>query len=98
LREALHSSEAPTGDPVAQAEAERSLLEACLARVRARTQPKHWQIFEANSLHGLSAEKVAALHQTTAANVWVVRHRLVRALRREWRALLEAPFSQGTAK
>lgn len=99
LREVLHASEAPTSDPVAQAEAERSLLEACLARVRARTRPKHWQIFEANAIHGMRAEKVSKLHRTSAANVWVIRHRVVRALRCEWRALLEAPFvlSSGAA-
>jgi RNA polymerase sigma factor (sigma-70 family) len=91
----MHAEDVVTSDAVAQAEAERSLLEACMARVRDQAQPKHWQIFEANSLHGLSADKVAALHGTTSANVWVIRHRMVRLLRREWHLLLEAPFSPG---
>lgn len=92
LREAVHGAGSPTGDPVAQAEIDQRLLEACLARVRARVKPHHWQIFEAHALHGLTAEETARRHDTTAANVWVVRHRLVKALRAEWRDLLDKPF------
>jgi RNA polymerase sigma-70 factor (ECF subfamily) len=92
LREVVHATEAPTGDPVVQAEIDHRLLEACLARVRARVKPRHWQVFEAHALHGLSAEDTARRHGTTAANVWVVRHRLVKALRAEWVNLLSRPF------
>jgi RNA polymerase sigma factor (sigma-70 family) len=92
LREAVHGGESPTGDPVVQAEIDHRLLEACLARVRARVKPWHWQVFEANVLHGLSAEEAARRHDTTATNVWVIRHRIVKALRAEWRNLLNKPF------
>jgi RNA polymerase sigma factor (sigma-70 family) len=92
LREALHSTDAAVGDPIAQAESERKLIETCLARVRAKTNPEHWQIFEANALHDLPGEKVATLHGTSVTNVWVVRHRILNALRREWRKLNELPF------
>lgn len=92
LREVVHATDAPTGDPVVQAEVDHRLLEACLARVRARVNPRHWQVFEAHALHGLSAEDTARRHATTAANVWVVRHRLVKALRAEWVNLLSKPF------
>jgi RNA polymerase sigma-70 factor (ECF subfamily) len=98
LREAVHGVGAPTGDPVAQAEIDQRLLEACLARVRARVKPHHWQIFEAHALHGLTAEETARRHDTTAANVWVVRHRLVKALRAEWRDLLDRPFPAETGE
>jgi RNA polymerase sigma-70 factor (ECF subfamily) len=83
----------PAADPIAQAELEQRMLEVCLARARNSVKPRHWQIFEANALLGLSATEVAHRHRTTAANVWVVRHRLIRRLRTEWQALLNEPFS-----
>jgi RNA polymerase sigma factor (sigma-70 family) len=95
LREVLHTNDAAVGDQIAQAESERNLIETCLARVRAKTNPEHWQIFEANALHGLPVAKVAELHATSVANVWVVRHRILNALRREWRGLLEIRFLPG---
>ena len=94
LREKVHATEVTAGDPVAQAEIERRLLEACLARVRLKVKPRIWQLFEAHALHGLSAEKTARLHDTTAANVWVVRHRLLKALRVEWHDLMSKPFPE----
>jgi RNA polymerase sigma-70 factor (ECF subfamily) len=93
IRELVHASGAPTGDPVAQAEVDHRLLEACLARVRARVKPRHWQLFEAHALHGLTADETARRHDTTAANVWVVRHRILKVLRLEWQELLGKPFS-----
>lgn len=92
IRELLHTSEAATSDPVVQAEIDHRLLEACLARVRARVKPRQWQVFEAHALHGFSAEETARRHDTTAANVWVIRHRLIKALRVEWQELLSKPF------
>jgi RNA polymerase sigma-70 factor (ECF subfamily) len=80
-------------DPVAQVEAEYRVLEACLARVRASIQPRHWQIFETHCLHGMGARETASVHGTSSANVWVIRHRVVNALRKEWRNLLELPFA-----
>lgn len=96
LREVVHTAEAPTGDPVVQAEIDHRLLEACLARVRAQVKPRHWQVFEAHAVHGLSAEETARRHDTTAANVWVIRHRIVKALRVEWQNLLSKPFLAGS--
>ncbi len=83
----------PAADPVAQAELEQRMIEVCLARARVGVKARHWQIFEANALLGLSAAEVARRHHTTAANVWVVRHRLIRRLRLEWQALLNEPFT-----
>lgn len=82
----------PAEDPVAQAELEQRMLEVCLARAKADVRPEHWQIFEANALLGLDARSVARRFHTTTANVWVLRHRLVRRLRAEWQALLNEPF------
>ncbi len=98
LHDAVSTAEVTVEDPVAKAEVERRLLEACLSRVRAKAKPRHWQVFEAHALHGLSAEETARLHKTTAANVWVIRHRLVKALRLEWKHLLEKPFTKEPAR
>lgn len=96
LRAILQPVAVSVDDPVGQAEAEYRVLEACLARVRASIKPRHWQIFEAHCLHGLTARETAALHNTTTANVWVIRHRTVNSLRKEWRNLLELPFAAKT--
>ena len=82
----------PAADPVAQAELEQRMLEVCLARARIGVRPRHWQVFEANALLGLDARTVAQRYRTTTANVWVIRHRLVRRLQIEWQALLNELF------
>lgn len=84
----------PREDPVAQSELEHRMLEVCLARIRADVKPKHWQIFEANTLGRLSASEVAKRYDTTVTNVWVLHHRLVRRLKAEWQALLNEPFHE----
>lgn len=94
IRQQIHQSQAPVENPVDQVETEYHLLEACLARVRARVKARHWQLFEAHAIHGMSSGEVADLHKTTKSNVWVVRHRLVKYLRQEWGQLLEKPFDE----
>jgi RNA polymerase sigma factor (sigma-70 family) len=98
IRGVVSSVAMPTGDPVAQAEVERRLLETCLARLRRAVKPRHWQLFEAYAINGHTAEETARLHQSTAANVWMVHHRMVKALRFEWNSLLERPFEEEKAK
>lgn len=70
----------------------RLQMEVCLDRVRTQARPDHWQVFEAYALEGLSAAETAARFRTTSANVWVVRHRMVKALKAEWRQWEERPF------
>jgi RNA polymerase sigma factor (sigma-70 family) len=82
----------PTTDPASQAELEQRMLEVCLARTRAEVKPRHWQIFEANALQGMDARTVAKQFSTTAANVWVIHHRMIRRLRAGWQAILSEPF------
>jgi RNA polymerase sigma factor (sigma-70 family) len=93
LREFVADVANPAADPVAQAELEQRMLQVCLARARTEVPARHWQIFEANALLGMDAGTVARRYRTTAANVWVIRHRLVQRLRTEWQALLNEPFS-----
>lgn len=76
----------------AQGHDELALLDACLARLRAGVPPRHWQIFEAYVLHGLLVREVARIHGTSAANVYVLRHRLAQRFREELAHALELPF------
>jgi RNA polymerase sigma-70 factor (ECF subfamily) len=84
----------PGDDPGVQTEHEHSMLQVCLARTRLAVKPEHWQIFEATVIEGLGGREVAQRYDTSLANVWVIRHRLVRRLRLEWQALLQEPFNQ----
>jgi RNA polymerase sigma factor (sigma-70 family) len=94
LSELIAGAVNPAADPAAQAELEQRMLEVCLVRARKEARPRHWQIFEANALLGLSADTVAKRFRTTTANVWVIRHRLLKQLRSEWQALLNEPFGR----
>jgi RNA polymerase sigma-70 factor (ECF subfamily) len=94
LREFVSGAANASADPLTQVELEHRMLEVCLARIRAGVKPRHWQIFEANTLLGLDAAAVAQRHDTTTANVWVIRHRLVKQLRAEWQTLLTEPFKR----
>lgn len=82
----------PVVDAEGEPDLEHRMLEVCLARVRADVKPRHWQIFEANTIQGMDSKSVAARFGTTSANVWVVRHRLIQRLKTEWKGLLKEPF------
>ena len=88
----LSGDEASPADAAAHSELQHQMLQVCLARVKASANPKHWQIFETNVLAQVPTSEVASRFETTAANVWVIRHRFVRRLKKEWAALLDEPF------
>ena len=92
LSEQIEESAPTVEDPREQTEMTQRLLELCLNRLRASVSPRHWQLFEANVLLGLSGAETAKKYGSTTANVWVVRHRLTRRLRKEWVALREYPY------
>ena len=93
LRETVGGTVNPNADPQSQSELEHRMLEVCLTRARVDANPRHWQIFEANVLQDLDARTVALRYRTTTANVWVVRHRLIKMLQVEWGTLLNHPFN-----
>jgi RNA polymerase sigma-70 factor (ECF subfamily) len=94
LSELMDGTVNPAADPVVQAQLQEQMLRVCLARVRAKVKPRHWQIFEANALQSMNAPTVARRLRTSAANVWVIRHRVLGRLRTEWQRLLNAPFGR----
>ena len=85
-------------DPVAHAETERAMLEACLAGVRNEVKPEHWQLFEAYALRGLKAKEVAALFNVSVSKVRTTRMRLLSKLKARWRGLLEQPIPDSWKK
>jgi RNA polymerase sigma-70 factor (ECF subfamily) len=84
----------PADDSVPLAELQQRTLEVCLARVKAKVRADHWQVFEAYALLGMDAGTVAKRYGKTRTNVWRIRHRIVRLLRKEWKALLKEPFNK----
>jgi RNA polymerase sigma factor (sigma-70 family) len=92
LRSLMGIDLAASGDQVAQTELDHQMVHLCLARTRIAVKAHHWQIFEANTIYQLSAREVARRYGTTVANVWVIRHRLLRRFKEEWHALLNEPF------
>lgn len=73
-------------------ESDLTLIELALSRVRAKVTPKHWQVFESYVLHGLPVSEVARVHHTSAANVYIIRHRLAKELQKQVDSVLETPF------
>lgn len=92
LSEQMEEVTPTAGDPRERSEVALRLLELCMNRLRAKVKPRHWQLFEGNVLLGLSGRETAEKYGTTMSNVWVVRHRMIHRLRKEWLALQECPF------
>ena len=59
-----------------------SILEAALARVRQRVQPKHYQAFDYCVLQSLRAPVVAKMLGLNVAQVYLARHRVSQAVKR----------------
>ena len=72
-----------------ESEWRQSLLEAAVARLRRRTKPKQFQIFELFALRHWSVSKVAEELGVSLGQVYLVNHRLRKVLRQEIVALEE---------
>jgi RNA polymerase sigma factor (sigma-70 family) len=92
VQEWLPPAQAPESDVNARTRMESHLWSVCLARVQSGIQARHWQIFEAYALQDTSAGAVATRFGTTAFNVRLIRHRVIRRIRQEWSVLLNAPL------
>lgn len=62
---------------------QRGVLESALHRLQARVSPEHFQIFQLNVLDEMPGTEVASMLDVSVAQVYVVRHRLTRLLKRE---------------
>ena len=66
---------------------EQSMFDAALDRVRAESNPKHFQIFDFCVLKKWPASKVAATLGLNAAQVYLAKHRVAQAMKRAVRRI-----------
>lgn len=83
-------------DALFETEWRKNLMAAALERVKAKFSPKHFQIFDLNVLKEWPAANVARSLGVSTANVYVTRHRLAAALKREMARLKREPESRVT--
>lgn len=80
------ASPAPTPDEAIDAALEQewrtNLLQAALARVRQRVNPRQYQVFDCCVLQNLPAGKVAQMLGLNAAQVYLAKHRMSLAVKR----------------
>jgi RNA polymerase sigma-70 factor (ECF subfamily) len=75
-----------------EAEWEQNLWEAALRKLKEKCKLDQYQIFDLHVLQGWKVSEVARLTDVTTAYVYVVKHRLGRALKKEYEALRAKPL------
>lgn len=71
---------------------ERNLVDAALERVKLRVKPEHYQIFYLSAVKGLGTLEVARMLQVNVGQVYLVRHRLAKEVKREVGRLKAQPL------
>ena len=101
--DALDDSHAALSDPSAERidaaweeEWERGVLAEAISRVRQTASPKQFQVFDYCVLKEWPASKVAALLQVSAAQVYLSKHRISKAVKRTAR-LIRDEWNRGTS-
>lgn len=77
-------------DAVWDAEWERTLLDAAVARVKRKVSAKHFQIFDCTVVKQWPPAKVATALRVSVAQVYLVKHRVAGLLKKEVAALEKA--------
>lgn len=71
---------------------ERNLVDAAMERVKLRVRPEHYQIFYLSAVKGLKTGEVARMLQVNIGQVYLVRHRLAKDVKREVERLKKKPL------
>ena len=71
---------------------ERNLVDAAMERVKLRVKPEHYQIFYLSAVKGLGTGEVARMLQVNVGQVYLVRHRLAKDVKREVERLRDKPL------
>jgi RNA polymerase sigma factor (sigma-70 family) len=71
---------------------ERNLVDAAMERVKLRVKPEHYQIFYLSAVKGLGTREVARMLHVNVGQVYLVRHRLAKDVKREVDRLREKPL------
>lgn len=79
-------------DPAWDEEWERNLVDAAMDRVKLRVRPEHYQIFYLSAVKGLSTRQVARMLEIHLGQVYLVRHRVAKEVKREVERLKEQPL------
>jgi RNA polymerase sigma factor (sigma-70 family) len=74
-------------DEAWEQEWQRSFFQTTLARVRRKANPKHFQVFDCCVLQNLPAAEVARMLGLGVAQVYLIKHRMCRAVKRAAREL-----------
>jgi RNA polymerase sigma-70 factor (ECF subfamily) len=79
-------------DPAWDDEWESNLVDAAMERVKLRVRPEHYQIFYLSAVKGLKTGEVARMLQVNIGQVYLIRHRLAKDVKREVERLKEKPL------
>lgn len=60
-----------------------TMLETALARVKARVDPRQWQIFDLYGLKGRPVVQVAQALGVSVGRVYLIKHRISAAVKKE---------------
>lgn len=71
---------------------ERNLVDAAMERVRHRFKPEHYQVFHLSAVKGQPPRTVARMLRISVGQVYLIRHRLAKEVRREVERLREHPI------
>src|SRR5262245_61026830 len=70
---------------------ERNLVDAAMERVKLRVKAQHYQIFHLSAVKGIKTAEVARMLRVNVGQVYLVRHRLAKEVKREVERLKKDP-------
>lgn len=71
---------------------ERNLVDAAMERVKLRVKAEHYQIFHLSAVKGLKTGEVARMLQVNIGQIYLIRHRLAKEVKREVERLKKKPM------
>ena len=92
--ESFADPQGPVLDRVWDEEWTRSIMDAALAKVKGRINPKHFQIFDLLVMNQWPVRRVASTLGVGVARIYLVKHRVATLLKKEIKQI-EAGWRQG---
>src|SRR5262249_57087467 len=83
VHERLHQEPSRAEEEEWDRDRQRHLFRAAAERVRARTNPVHWEAFERTALHNQPGQEVAGMLQVSVTNVYAIKSRLMKEIKGE---------------
>jgi RNA polymerase sigma-70 factor (ECF subfamily) len=79
-------------DSLWEEEWEKNLVDAAMERVKGRIKPEHYQIFYLSAVRNLGPKRIAETMGVNIAQVYLVRHRVARLIKKEVQVLERRKF------